>query len=80
MAMDIDATTPSDYTLWIKGLPPDFKEAEVIEFFSNYGRRDGKPTEIVKCTRLHDINNFVKLSREANEYREMVALIDLCEK
>jgi RNA recognition motif-containing protein len=76
-SMDMDDITPSDYTLWIRGLPKDFVASEVIEFFSRFGRKDGAPVDIVKLTRLYDIGDFVTSSRALKEYRDQLGLYEL---
>ena len=62
--MDIDITTPSDYTVMVRGLAENFDIEDLKNFFTSVGRQDGKPVDIVRITPLHDIGDYIIAMRK----------------
>jgi len=62
--MDLDITSPSDYTLMVTGLAPDYDEDNLKDFFENCGRRDNKKAEVVKVMPLYNVGDYILKTRE----------------
>ncbi|CAG9329705.1 unnamed protein product [Blepharisma stoltei] len=62
--IDIDLTTPSDFTLWVKGLPKSYTKEELSEHFRKNGNDENTNIEIVNIVLTHDIKLFTKITRE----------------
>ena len=53
--MDLEITSPSDYTLHVTGLDPNYNTEDLKDFFENCGRRDNKKAEVVKVLKLYNV-------------------------
>jgi hypothetical protein len=74
--IDINLTTPSDYTLWVRGLGKKIDTEDVKTFFSENGRRDGKPVDIVKVNIPYDISDYVDAIRDHTDIKEKILYLD----
>ena len=62
--MDLEITSPSDYTLHVTGLDRNYDSEELKKHFENCGRRDNKKAEVVKVLKLYNVGEFIELERE----------------
>ena len=74
--IDISITTPSDYTVIVKGLPKQVTEEEVRNFFQENGRSDGKPAKVMKVNFPYDISEYVAVNRRAESIKQKIKFID----
>ena len=75
--LDISITTPSDFTVWVKGLPQEFTETELEEYLINNSRDE---IQIVNIVRTHDIREFLKVASSLLEWNTRIELIKYKEK
>jgi hypothetical protein len=71
-AIDDSVMTPGDYTILVKGLPVHFSKAEVAEFFTSHGRKDGTPVLVEKVNIPYKINDFVKQSLRHEKLKNLI--------
>ena len=74
--IDADTITASDYTVWIKGLPKEYKNEELISYLERAGRADGKPCSVVKINVPIDIREFVAAVRDVNSIKRKLLQLD----
>lgn len=55
--LDISRTTPSDFTVWVKGLPEEYTHEELEEFFITHSKN---PIQITNIVSTYDIQTFLK--------------------
>ena len=60
--IDIFNTTPSDFTVWVKGLPPNYSEEELTEHFEKNSTFEN--CKVTKVVPTYDISEHTKLSSE----------------
>ena len=73
--IDLSITTPSDYTVHVKGLPKQVTEEEVKKFFEENGRSDGKQAKVIKVNFPYDISEYVDINKQAEDIKEKIKLI-----
>lgn len=59
--LDLSLTTPSDFTVWFKGLPSDYSHEELEEFLVTKASTSIKLVNIVST---YDIKDFVKVTEK----------------
>lgn len=69
--IDMDYSSPGDYTLMISSLPRKITEEEVIRVFSNY-RGGFKLAQVEKVNFAYYIGDYVKYTREKNLYDKQI--------
>lgn len=74
--IDVSVTTPSDYTLWVRGLEAQFDENEVKEFLEENGRPDGKRAEIIKTNIPYYVSDYIDDIRDHSDLKEKIMYID----
>mmetsp|Transcript_19221 Transcript_19221/g.35150 ORF Transcript_19221/g.35150 Transcript_19221/m.35150 type:complete len:1032 (+) Transcript_19221:5159-8254(+) len=74
--VDRDMATPSDYTVYVTNLGKQFTVEEVKEFFTQHGKADGEPANVLKVNITYDISEFVELSREMETLKNRLKYID----
>lgn len=70
---DLNLTTPSDFTLWIKGLPKEYTAEELEEFFITKSKQSS--VRIVNINSAYDIREFVKVSKSLLEWETTLEFI-----
>jgi len=71
-----ETITASDYTVWIKGLPKDYKNADLVSYLERAGRADGRPCSIHKVNVPIDIREFVSAVKEVNRAKRNLLLLE----
>lgn len=71
-----ETITASDYTVWIKGLPKDYKNEDLVSYLERAGRADGQPCSIVKVNVPIDIREFVSAVKEVNRAKRKLLLLE----
>ncbi|OMJ68561.1 hypothetical protein SteCoe_33950 [Stentor coeruleus] len=70
---DLNLTTPSDFTLWIKGLPKEYTTEELEEFFITKSKQNN--VRIANINSAYDIREFVKVSKSLLEWETTLEFI-----
>ena len=77
--MDLLSTTAKDFTLHVYGLGSDIDQTQVSEFFTKYGRFDGRPAKVVKVNLPYRIKDYIDNTRRMEEINESLEMIEYCQ-
>lgn len=72
---DVDAVTPSDFTVWVKGLNSNYNPKELIKHFETKALGKNKPTEVSCISVVYDIGFYVKQVRKLKELKDTLFYI-----
>ena len=69
---DLDNTTPSDFTVWVKGLPLNYKQDELRKFLVKNAVRGKQNVEISALVPVYDIKYYVQQVRELEKFKGLL--------
>ena len=64
---DEDHTTPSDFTVWVKDLDPNYNPLEIKAFYEKRGLGKGSKLEVSAVSPVYDIEIYVQKVRKLQE-------------
>ena len=74
-AFDDENTTPSDFTLFVKGLPHDYKASELKIFFEQKGLNNQK-IEVACISQVYNIEYYVQQVRKLEKLKGTLAYVE----
>jgi len=73
---DLNATTPSDFTVWVRNLPLSYKVEDLKNFLMKKAVRGKQTVDISVVTPVYDIKYYVKQVRELEKYKGTLCFVE----